>query len=292
MAKLIIPVLVVVVLLSQSIFVISEGTQGLVLQFGKPVRTIQKPGPYFKYPFIQNLIRFEKRILVADARPAEYITLDKKRLTVDTVSRWKIDRPLAFYQTVRDYGGAVARLNDTIMARLRERVANHYFKDFIREERENIMEHVTEETAEYAKGFGINVIDVRIKRVDLPEEVQKSVFDRMKAERERIAKKYRAEGEEKAREVRAQADKEKEIILAEAYEKSQALRGEGDGEATAIFAEAYAKNPEFYSFMRHLEVYEKIVGTETTLVLRRDSPLLRFLDNPSGLPGIPAAEPR
>lgn len=292
MAKLIIPVLVVVVLLSQSIFIIGEWEQGLVLQFGKPVRTIQEPGPYFKYPFIQDLNRFEKRILAADARPAEYITLDKKRLIVDTVSRWKIAEPLVFYQTVRNYQGAIARLNDTIMARLREEIANHYFKDFIREARENIMGKVTQTTAEHAKGFGIDVVDVRIKRVDLPEEVQNSVFARMKAERERIAKKYRAEGEEKGREIRAQADKEKEIILAEAYHKAQALRGEGDAEATAIYAAAYARNPDFYSFMRHLEVYGKIVGKETTLILRRDSPLLRFLDNPSGLSKVPAAEPR
>jgi modulator of FtsH protease HflC len=292
MAKLIIPVLVVVVLLSQSIFIINEWEQGLVLQFGKPVRTVQTPGPYFKYPFIQDLTRFEKRILPADARPAEYITLDKKLVTVDTVSRWKIERPLVFYQTVRNYQGAIARLNDTIMARLREEIANHNFIDFIREERENIMKNVTVATAEHAKRFGIDVIDVRIKRVDLPEEVQKSVFERMKAEREREAKRYRAEGEEKAQEIRAQADKEKEIILAEAYQKAQALRGEGDAKATAIYAEAYAKNPEFYSFMRHMEVYKKIAGPETTLVLRRDSPLLRFLDSPSGLLRVPAAEPR
>lgn len=284
--------LVVVVLLSQSIFIIGEWEQGLVLQFGKPVRTISKPGPYFKYPFIQDLTRFEKRILAADARPAEYITLDKKRLIVDTVSRWKIGHPLVFYQTVRNYQGAIARLNDTIMARLREEIANHYFKDFIREARENIMEKVTQTTAEHAKGFGIEVVDVRIKRVDLPEEVQNSVFARMKAERERIAKKYRAEGEEKGREIRAQADKEKEIISAEAYRKAQALRGEGDAEATEIYALAYAKNPEFYSFMRHMEVYKKVVGSETTLLLRRDSPLLRFLDNPSGLLRVPAAESR
>lgn len=292
MAKLIIPFVVVVVLLSQSIFIIGEWEQGLVLQFGKPVRTVRTPGPYFKYPFVQDLTRFEKRILAADARPAEYITLDKKRLIVDTVSRWKIERPLVFYQTVLNYQGAIARLNDTIVARLREEIANHEFKDFIREERENIMEKVTQTTAEHAKGFGIDVVDVRIKRVDLPEEVQNSVFERMKAERKRIANKYRAEGEEKGVEIRAQADKEKEIISAEAYQQAQALRGEGDAEATAIYAEAYAKNPEFYSFMKHMEVYEKIVGTGTTLVLRRDSPLLRFLDSPSGLPRVPAAEPR
>lgn len=267
---------------AQSAFIMSEKDQGIVLQFGKVMRIIKEPGLYFKIPIVQDLIVFDKRILVAEARPAEYITLDKKRLTVDTVSRWKIEDPLIFYQTVQNEQGAIARLNDNIFARLRQEIANHYFKDFIREDRERIMNQVTKGTAEMAVRFGISVIDVRIKRVDLPEEVQNSVFARMKAERERIAKRYRAEGEEKAKEIRANANKEKEIILAEAYRQSEVLRGEGDAEATAVYAGAYSKNEDFYSFVRHLEVYRKIFGTETSLMLRPDSELLKFLDSPTG----------
>lgn len=279
MAKIGIVIAVLVVLLGQPAYIINEAEQAIILQFGKPVRIIRDPGIYLKYPFVQELIVFDKRILAADARPAEYITLDKKRLTVDTVSRWKISDPLQFYQTVRDYRGAVSRLNDTIFARLRESIANHAFIAFIREERENIMGWVTKETAEVAKQFGITLVDVRIKRVDLPEEVQNSVFARMKAERERIAKRYRAEGEEKGREIRANANKEREIILAEAYRQAEVLRGDGDAEATTVYAEAYGKDQEFFSFVRHLDVYQKIFGEDTTVLLRPDSPLMEYLDS-------------
>lgn len=281
MTKLVAALGIIVFIVSQSLFIIQEWEQGLILEFGKPVRIIQDPGLYVKYPFIQELLVFEKRILAAEARPAEYITLDKKRLTVDTVSRWLITDPLAFYQTVRNYAGAIARLNDIIFARVRQEIANHNFKDFIREERERIMAQVTTGTEEQAKRFGIKVIDVRIKRVDLPEEVQNSVFARMKAERERIAKRYRAEGDEQAREIRANANKEREIIMAEAYKKAETLRGQGDAESTRIYANAYSQDPDFFSFIRHLDAYERIFGQESTLLLRPDSPLMRFFDSPN-----------
>ena len=280
MTKLIAALGVIVFIASQSLFIVQEWEQGLILEFGKPVRIIQEPGLYAKYPFIQELLVFEKRILAAEARPAEYITLDKKRLTVDTVSRWLITDPLAFYQTVRNYSGAIARLNDIIFARVRQEIANHNFKDFIREERERIMAQVTTGTEEQAKRFGIKVIDVRIRRVDLPEEVQNSVFARMKAERERIAKRYRAEGEEQAREIRANANKEREIILAEAYRKAETLRGLGDAEATRIYAKAYGQDQDFFSFIRHIDAYERIFASDTTLLLRPDSQLMRFFDTP------------
>ncbi|MGO9567686.1 MAG: protease modulator HflC [Desulfomonilaceae bacterium] len=284
MARLSIVVIVILILIIQATFIISEGGQGLILQFGKIERIVQEPGLYFKYPFIQELIPLDKRILAAESLPAEYITLDKKRLTVDTVARWKIEDPKRFYNAVGDPGSAIARLNETIFAGLRQEIANHDFKDFIRERREAIMKQVTEMTAERAKDWGIRVVDVRIKRVDLPEEVQASVFARMKAERERIAKGYRAEGEEQARKIRAEADKEKEIILAEAYAKSEALRGEGDAQATAVYAEAYGKDEEFYSFVRHLEVYRKVFAAETTWLIKPESELLRFFDAVKGLP--------
>jgi membrane protease subunit HflC len=284
MIKLGAVVVVILALLTQSTFIVSEGEQGLVLQFGKIERIVKQPGLYFKYPFIQDFIDLNKRILGTESRPAEYITLDKKRLMVDTVSRWKIDDPERFYIAVTDELRAIYRLNDIIFTELRQEIANHNFKDFIREKRERIMKQVTERTALMAKGLGIGVVDVRIKRVDLPEEVQNSVFARMKAERERIAKGYRAEGDEQARKIRANANKEKEIILAEAYGKAEALRGEGDGEATSVYAAAYGKDEDFYSFLRHLEVYRKIFVTDTTLLLKPQSELLKFLDSPTGQP--------
>ena len=282
MVKLLIIVFLAAIVVGQSAFLVQQWEQGLILEFGKPIRIIQEPGLYFKTPFIQDLTLFEKRILAAEARPAEYITLDKKRLTVDTVSRWRISQPLLFYQTVRNYAGAIARLNDITFARLRQEIGNHNFKEFIREERERIMNQVTSGVEEQARRFGIEVIDVRIRRVDLPEEVQNSVFARMKAERERIAKRYRAEGDEQAREIRASADKDKEILMAEAYGKAQALKGEGEAESAKIYAEAYNKDIDFFRFVRTLESYKTIFKENTTFLLKPDSSLLRFLESPYG----------
>jgi len=283
MARLLIGLgLVVVFALAQTAFTLGEGEQGMIVQFGEPKRILQEPGLYFKVPVVQNLARFEKRVLTTDARTAEYLTLDKKRVLVDHVSRWRIQEPLEFYRSVRDQQRAMARLDDLISARLRQETAKHNFLDFVREKREAIMAVVTKDTRETAKAFGIEVLDVRIKGLDLPQEVQASVFARMRAERERIAKRYRAEGEERAREIRAGADREREVILATAYETSQKLSGEGDAQAAAIYAQAFGRDPEFYAFTRRLQAYEKILSTGTTLVLPPDSELLRYLQNPGG----------
>jgi membrane protease subunit HflC len=281
MARLLVGLgLVLVFVAAQAAFTIGEWEQGMVVQFGNPKRIIQEPGLYFKLPGVQNLVRFEKRILTTDAREAEYITLDKKRVLVDHVSRWRIEDPLQFYRSVRDRIRAMSRLDDIISARLRQEIATHNFLDLIRENREEIMAVVTKETRETAKDFGIMVTDVRIKRLDLPDEVQASVFARMRAERERIAKRYRAEGEEQAQELRAGADREREVILATAYETGEKLKGEGDAEATNIYAGAFGKDAEFYAFTRRLQAYEKILSKDTTLVLNADSELLNYLQSP------------
>lgn len=272
--------LALVFVASQAAFTIGQWEQGMVVQFGNPKRIIQEPGLYFKLPMAQNLVRFEKRVLTTDARESEYITLDKKRVLVDHVSRWRIADPLEFYRSVRDRIRAMARLDDIISARLRQEIATHNFLDLIRAKREDIMAIVTKDTRETSKTFGIEVLDVRIKRLDLPEEVQASVFARMRAERERIAKRYRAEGEEQAQQIRAGADREREVILATAYETSEKLKGEGDAEATNVYAQAFGKDAEFYAFTRRLQAYEKILGTDTTLVLNPDSELLNYLQSP------------
>ena len=272
--------LVLVFVAAQAAFTIGEWEQGMVVQFGNPKRIIQEPGLYFKLPVAQNLVRFEKRVLTTDARESEYITLDKKRVLVDHVSRWRIEDPLQFYRSVRDRRRAMARLDDIISARLRQEIATHNFLDLIREKREAIMTIVTRDTRETAKSFGIEVTDVRIKRLDLPEEVQASVFARMRAERERIAKRYRAEGEEQAQHLRAAADRECEVILATAYEASEKLKGAGDAEATSTYGQAYGQDAEFYAFTRRLQAYEKILSNDTTLVLNSDSELLSYLQGP------------
>lgn len=271
---------VVLALIAQTAFTITEREQGLVVQFGDPKRIVQEPGLYFKLPFVQTLVRVDKRILTTDARTAEYLTLDKKRVMVDQISRWRIINPLDFYRSVRDLQRAQARLDDNIAARLRQEIAAHNFLDLVRHKREEIMETVATDVRETVKSFGVEVIDVRIKQVDLPQEVQASVFARMRAERERIAKRYRAEGDERAREIRAGADREREVLLATAYETSQKLSGEGDAQASTIYAQAFGQDPEFYAFVRRLQAYEKILSNGTTVVLPPDSELLRYLQSP------------
>lgn len=275
-------VIVAAALLLQSVFIVHEGEQAIVLQFGEYIRTVQEPGLHLRMPFIQTVVFFERRVLMADGSADEYLTLDKKRLVVDHISRWRIVDPLTFYQTVRTEAGALARLDQIISSRLRQEIARQDFIQVIREQREAIMQTVTDETQQLARQFGIEVLDVRIKRLDLPTEVQESVFARMEAERRRIALRYRAEGEEAAREIRASADKEREIILAAAYEQAERIRGEGDARAARIYAEAYSQDPDFYAFLRRMEAYQSIVPSGTTLILDSNSDLLRYLDRSAG----------
>ncbi len=277
-------VIVLAFVAMQSLYVMREGQQGIVFQFGDPVAVVTEPGIYIKAPFIQDLVRLEKRILGTVPQQAEYLTLDKKRLLVDHISRWQITDPLLFYRTVRTETGAMARLDQVIAGRLREEIARQNFIDVVREKREAIMEIVTDGAQESAKSFGITLVDVRIQRIDLPTEVQASVFARMQAERNRIAKRYRAEGEERAIQIRAAAEKEREIILATAYQESQILRGEGDALAAAIYAEAYGRELEFYSLTRRLQAYGNILNDGSTLVLPPESDLLRYLQSPTFIP--------
>lgn len=264
---------------SKAFYIIDEREQAIVTMFGQPMRTVREPGFYLKGPFIHSLQRFDKRVLSSDAPAVEYLTSDKKRVVVDHVSRWRITDPLLFYRTVRTEAGALIRLNDIVTGRLREEIAKRSFIDFVREKREEIVKAVGEDArASVKQQFGIELIDVRIKRLDLPREVQASVYARMQAERQRIAKKYRAEGEEQAREIRADVNKEAQILLAKSYEQAQKSMGEGDAQATAIYASAYEKDPEFYSFLRRLETYERSLGAGTTLVLDAGSDLLKYLE--------------
>jgi membrane protease subunit HflC len=279
-AVVIILIFVGLLLLSSATFTIDEKEQAIITQFGKYIRTIKEPGIHFKIPMIQTLHLFEKRVLTTEAVAVEYITLDKKRVVVDHVSRWKIEDPLEFYQSVRTEAGALARLEDILVARLRQEIAKHDFIGFIREEREKIVETVAKEAHELAKRFGIRIIDVRIKRADLPKEVQASVYARMQAERHRIAMRYRSEGEQRSREIKAETDKEKEIILAKAYQQQMKLFGEGDGRATDIYASSYEQDKEFYSFLRRLQTYEQLFEGKTTILLESDSDLLKYFRSP------------
>ncbi|HEX9879731.1 MAG TPA: protease modulator HflC [Candidatus Binatia bacterium] len=270
-------IVILVILGSQTFFIVGEWQQALVIQLGQFKRAVQEPGLNWKIPFLQQAVILERRILDSDGEPAEYLTTDKKRVVVDHVIRWRIRDPLQFYKTVRDEAGARARLDEIVFSELRGELANREFAAIIAHERDPAMEAVASRTAQKAAEFGINVIDVRVKRADLPREVQESVFARMRAERERISKRYRSEGEEEAAKIRAETDKEKTIILAKAYEESQTRRGEGDAQATAVYGAAYGQDPEFYSFVRSLEAYDKFLGTKSTVLLPQNSPLLQYL---------------
>ncbi len=265
----------------QVCYIVNETDQVIITQFGEYKRTVSEPGLNFKVPFIQIIHRFEKRIVSSDAVPAEYLTLDKKRVVVDHVTRWRITDPLKFYKTVRDVYGARSRLDDIVFSELRRAIAEREFQNIISSKREAVMELVAKSAAVQAQQFGIDVVDVRIKRADLPQEVQQSVFSRMVAERERIAKRYRSEGEEEAAKIRAKTDKERAIILAKAYEESQKLRGMGDAEATRITAEGFGRDVEFYEFLRSLEAYKNMFSGKDELILSSDSPLLHYVKGSS-----------
>ena len=263
------------VTLPQTLFTITEWEQSIITMFGLYRRTIKSPGLKIKIPFFETVHRFDKRILASDAVPGEYLTKAKKRLLADHVTRWRIEDPLLYYKTVRDEFGAVRRLDDIVYSEMRRTLAEQDFTDIIAEKREELMETIAQNAQGLARQFGINVVDVRIKRADLPTEVQASVFARMVAERARIAKRYRSEGEEEAQKIRSQTDKEKTIILAEAYEQSQKTRGEGDREAARIYAEAFSVDPEFYRFTRSLETYESALKSGATYLLSSDSEFLQ-----------------
>lgn len=273
----------VLILGSQTLFTVGEWEQALIIQLGQFRRAIREPGLHWKIPFLQQVNKLERRILASDAEPAEYLTLDKKRVVVNHVTRWRITDPLQFFITVRDEAGARARLDDIVFSELRQELASREFAEIIAAQREPVMEAVAARTAEKARQFGIEVVDVRVKRADLPGEVQASVFARMVAERERIAKRYRSEGAEESAKIKAETDKEKTIILAKAYEESQRRRGEGDAQATRIYAASFGQDPEFYGFIRSLEAYEKFLGDKSTVLLSSSSRLLRYLRTSQGV---------
>jgi membrane protease subunit HflC len=277
---LIIVILVILFLANLSLFIVDETKQAIVLQFGKPIRAIQESGLNWKIPFIQNVVFFEDRLLVYDAAPTEIITKDKKTLIVDNYARWKIVDPLKFLQTVRDLNGAQIRLDDIIYSELRVDLGLFDMSEIVSERREGIMKRVTEISDEKANTYGIQIVDVRIKRVDLPPENEKYIFDRMKAERERIAKQYRAEGQEESAKIIAETEREKTVILAEAYKTAQTLKGEGEAESVKIYAESFNQDPEFYKFYRTLEAYRKTFKDKTTVLLSTDSDFLKYLSKP------------
>jgi len=274
----IIAALIVIFVGSLAVFTVDQTQQAIVIQLGKPLSGTYGPGLHFKVPFIQQVVQFERRILLYDATPTEILTKDKKNLVVDNYTKWVIEDPLRFYTTVRNENGAQSRLDDIVYAQLRVELGQHDLSDIVSTTRDIIMTKVTKKSAERAKDYGIHVVDVRIKRADLPEQNEKHVFGRMKAERERQAKQYRSEGEEESKKITAKADMERTIILAKAYKESEQMKGEGDARAVKIYADAYQKDLQFYEFIRSLEAYKKALRNDAKLILNADSEFLKFMN--------------
>jgi len=261
-----------------SIFIVDETEQVVVLQFGKPVRIITEPGLHMKVPFpIQEKNVFDNRLLEYDSPPEEILSKDKKSLIVDNYVRWKIVDPLQFLRTVQAIPTALSRMDDIVYSELRRELGTHDMVEIITENREELMEKVTVASNRSTRDYGIEVVDVRIRRVDLPSQNEESIYARMDAERKRQANKFRSEGEEEAQKIRATTDRDKTIILADAYKQAERIRGEGDAKAVEVYADAYSADPKFYEFVRTLDAYKKIIDDKTMLVLPSDSRLFKLL---------------
>jgi membrane protease subunit HflC len=263
---------------SFSVFTVKEWERAILFRLGEIVRDDYTPGLKFKVPFINNVRKFDARIQTLDLEPERFLTSEKKNVIVDSFVKWRIRNVGRYYTAVRgDVAQANLRLDQILKDGLRSEFGKRTLKDTVSGDRAQIMEILTASANPLANEIGIEVVDVRIKRADLPQEVQSSVFSRMQAEREREAKRYRSEGEEEAAKLRAETEKQRTIVLAEAEQMANKLRGEGDAAAARIYAEAYGRDPDFYSFVRSLQAYEQFVAKRSTLLLSADSALFRHL---------------
>lgn len=317
MVAIIVAVIIVVALFSNAFFIVDETKQAVVTQFGEPVAIVlgslpaefqaefekaikadeqnkritikQGAGLHAKVPFLQKVTLLEDRILQYDSEPTDIVTKDKKHLLVDNFARWRIVNPLLFVQAVHTENEAQTRLDDVIYSSLREELAKSNLIEIVRTDnipslkeqistgRETIMNAVTQKADEKARKLGIEVVDVRIKRADLPQENLNAVFNRMKAERARISKQYRSEGEEEAAKIRAETDRDVKIILAEAYKEAESIKGRGDGKAAAIYANAYAAHEEFYKFLQSLDAIDKSTSDKDQLIISTKDGVYQYL---------------
>lgn len=280
--RIVIVFAVVLILMSfSSMYQVNEIEHAIVLRFGKPVgNAIKTPGLKFKLPFVDNVVKLDKRILEYDSEPKELTTKDKKTIIIDNYAKWRISDPLLYLRSVRTEAAAQKRLDDIVYSELRQVLGKYDLIEIISDKREEIMEKSNVNSAKKLADFGIELVDVRIKRVELPQENETNIYIRMETQRQKEAKKYRAEGQEKALEIISAADMEKTIELSKAYKEAQIIRGEAEKEAARIYAEAYSENPEFYKFIRTLETYEKILAKDgnNKIILSTDSELLKYLD--------------
>jgi len=277
-------VLVVVAILGyMSIFIVNPTQQALVLQLGRIIDTKTEAGAYFKYPFIQNVVYMDKRVLNLNMPPLEPISSDKKRLVVDAFARYRISNPVLFYQRVQNVPTANRRLSTLLQSSLRSELGRTSFVALVRDDRSGVMDNIRRDVSQNAAELGIEVIDVKIRRADLPDANSQAIYARMQTERQREATEIRAQGEEVARRIRSRADRDATVLVAEANRDSEIVRGDGDAERNKIFAEAFGADPEFFAFYRSMQAYEAGLKTgDTSLVLSPDSSFFRFFKDPSG----------
>lgn len=273
-------------LLYSSIFVVNPTQQALVLQLGRVERVIQEPGPQLKLPFVQNVVFLDKRILDLNMNPEEVIAADLKRLVVDAFARYRISNPVLFYQRVNNVQTANQRLSTFLVSSLRSEIGNASFEAIVRDDRSGLMEQIRQQVSVAAAELGIEVVDVKIRRADLPEANSQAIYARMQTERQREATEIRAQGEEQSRRIRSRADRDATVIVAEANRDAEITRGEGDADRNRIFADAFGADPEFFAFYRSMQAYQSgLLAGDTSLVLSPDSSFFRFFNDPRGVEG-------
>ena len=277
-----------------ALFPVAQNQQALVLQFGEPRNFIKEPGLHIKVPFIQNVLYYDKRVLEVDPPAQQVILSDQKRVNVDAYARFRITDPLEFYKTLNTEFNARGRLSAIINSSMRRVLGSTTLVRVLSADRERIMTDILHEVSDEAKRFGIEIVDVRLRRADLPEQTSQAIYNRMRSERDREAKEARAQGQEQAQQIRARADRDKTVLLAEAQREAQIVRGEGDAAAIKIYADSFGKDPQFFSFYRSMQAYRDALGSsDTTMVLSPDMDFLRFFGDPTGSgKGFGGAGPR
>src|SRR5213080_2978977 len=285
--------LVIIIIGYSSVFTVVQTEQVLVVRLGEPIRVVSEPGLNFKVPFIDTVISIDKRILDLENPSQEVIASDQKRLVVDAFARYRIKDALRFYQRIGSIQAANIQLTTLLNAALRRVLGEVTFINVVRDDREKLMQRIRDQLDHEADGYGIQVVDVRIRRADLPEQNSKAVYQRMQTERQREAAEFRAQGGQKAQEIRSNADREATVIIADANSTAEQTRGVGDAERNRLFADAYGKDPDFFAFYRSMSAYEQgLRANDTRFLLRPDSDFFRFFGSASGKPGGPTAAPK
>ncbi len=280
--NLMIPVIFTLLLMSYlSVFYVGESQKAIKFRLGEIIKSDYQPGLHFNIPFVNNVEKFDARVLTLDSEPERFLTYEKKNVIVDSFVKWKIGNVDRFYTTVEgDRSQANLRLDQIMKDAMRSEFGLRTIKQLVSEDRSELRKVLMSKLLPVAEGFGIELIDIRIKRIDLPSEVSQSVFSRMEAERERVAREFRSQGSEEAELISSEADKQREILLASAYRQAEAIRGRGDAKAAEIYAKSFGKNREFYSFYRSIQAYEKsFESTQDTLILEPNSDFFKYFSN-------------